>query len=1125
MQTGGDAPVVHALGAATGRTLWTRTLSGRLRGAAYGDGKVIVSTDSTRLRAQSRDRVAGAGRRPQAVGAGMAPWSQAAWSTFRGQSAVTALRASDGGHVWTRAGLHFADGLAVDADRVYLNDVSAAVALRRTDGQVIWRYEPPMYTSFSFGSRLSATGACTCPGCPRERCSTRSPGALLRRPWIHAAPALDGARAYVLDGEPGEMGEVLHVRGAGNGATRWEFGAETGITTAPLVSGETVYAMGTRGVALRARPHDRTADLVRRTPTRSTTRAPRSASRRARTCWCSRSAARSSRWSRAARPGATTTGSRSPAITARAATASPTARGRGELARAAGLARGIRAQPGPVPGLGPLRGARARPHAARPAATGATLALGARDGLPGGDVRVRTAAARRRGPRGRCAGRPALPASSTTTAARTPRAGAPGSPCIAASACTICGPGSTWCSGAAARSRFEYDLVVAPGADVRAPRARLPRRRRGRSSTAAAGCVIGTRAGILRQPPPVAYQRVRRRRERVPRASACSPTGASGSRSARSTPTAPLVIDPELEWGSFLGGGVDDAATDVTTDAAGIRLCGRPDRTRATSPRSARSTAGTSATRSARTGPAATPSSPSTRRAATGSCTSPTSPAAARTAPRRSRPTPQGNAYVTGYTMSPNFPVANALQPIGAAAASTATRSWPSSRPTAVALEYGDLSRRLQHVPRRRRDVASPSTRRGARWWQATPIRSSSRRRAGAADSDVRRPPTAFCDDAFVAKLSADGARLVWSTLFGGDGSAEYAVRRGDRRAGAAGDRRHRVRHRHDRLPGDARRLRPGDRVQVQRGVRRAAARPTARGSTGRRRSAAATGTTGSAMALDAQGDVHIAGHDGVERLPDHGGSPRPGLQRVYEEFSCTNHADGFALELSADGARLLASTYVGGAGRGRRARDRAGRRRARLPDGRHGVAGGDASRSSTPFQPEQRGRGEFCASRSDCSDAYVMRLSANKAKVEYSSFLGGRSHEVGEGIALAGADAWVAGFTHSTDLATTPDGTQPSAPGGDCGFFRGWLEFKPCSDGFLSRIGPQPPPARRGRVTSYAGAMAGLRDAAAETAGPKAFPRCLPAAIPQRSAPRRARAAPAGGSARGHRACNSSLK
>ena len=57
-----------------------------------------------------------------------------------------------------------------------------------------------------------------------------------------------------------------------------------------------------------------------------------------------------------------------------------------------------------------------------------------------------------------------------------------------------------------------------------------------------------------------------------------------------------------------------------------------------------------------------------------------------------------------------------------------------------------------------------------------------------------------------------------------------------------------------------------------------------------------------------------------------------------------------------------------------------------------------------------------------------------------------------------------MSGYTHSTDLPTTAGSPQAAAPGGDCGFFRDWLEFAPCSDGFLSRIGPQPPPAAPGQ-------------------------------------------------------------
>jgi hypothetical protein len=213
----------------------------------------------------------------------------------------------------------------------------------------------------------------------------------------------------------------------------------------------------------------------------------------------------------------------------------------------------------------------------------------------------------------------------------------------------------------------------------------------------------------------------------------------------------------------------------------------------------------------------------------------------------------------------------------------------------------------------------------------------------------------------------------------------------------------------------------------------------------------------GLGMALDAQGDVHMAGQTESNNFPTTPGAYDRVCNVVYETFSCTNHADAFALELSADGSRLLASTYLGGGG----ADDARGI--ALDGAGRAYLTGATAS-SGFPllgaFQRELRNQGDFCASRSDCSDAYVMRLSADKARVEYSSFLGGRSYDAGEGIALAGGDAWVSGFTHSADLPTTPGAPRASAPGGDCGFFRVFLEFKPCADAFVSRVGPQSPPA-----------------------------------------------------------------
>ena len=211
----------------------------------------------------------------------------------------------------------------------------------------------------------------------------------------------------------------------------------------------------------------------------------------------------------------------------------------------------------------------------------------------------------------------------------------------------------------------------------------------------------------------------------------------------------------------------------------------------------------------------------------------------------------------------------------------------------------------------------------------------------------------------------------------------------------------------------------------------------------------------GLGMALDSEGDVHIAGRTESDDFPTTPGAHDRICNVVYEEYSCINHSDAFALELSADGARLLASTYVGGGG------EDDARAIAVDDDGRAYLTGATAS-SAFPlagaFQSQLRNHADFCASRSDCSDAYVLRLNADKSQVGYASYLGGRSYDAGHGIALAGDDAWVSGFTHSTDMPTTAGPT--SAPGGDCGFIRQRLEFRPCTDAFVARVGPQAPPA-----------------------------------------------------------------
>jgi hypothetical protein len=118
----------------------------------------------------------------------------------------------------------------------------------------------------------------------------------------------------------------------------------------------------------------------------------------------------------------------------------------------------------------------------------------------------------------------------------------------------------------------------------------------------------------------VAYPYARGERIRVPARFRVGADGNVGFVLGRFDRRRTLVIDPELEWSSFLGGGVDDAAATVATDAAGfVYVAGRTgsrdfaahDALDAWDERNA----------ICETSRVATRSSPSTGRTAEGSCT------------------------------------------------------------------------------------------------------------------------------------------------------------------------------------------------------------------------------------------------------------------------------------------------------------------------------------------------------------------------------------------------------------------------------------------------------------------------------------------------------------------------
>jgi hypothetical protein len=168
----------------------------------------------------------------------------------------------------------------------------------------------------------------------------------------------------------------------------------------------------------------------------------------------------------------------------------------------------------------------------------------------------------------------------------------------------------------------------------------------------------------------------------------------------------------------------------------------------------------------------------------------------------------------------------------------------------------------------------------------------------------------------------------------------------------------------------------------------------------------------GSGIAVDRSGNAYIAGQTGSSNFP-----VTPGA------FQTTlNGANNlFVTKINPAGSALVYSTYLGGSG---------------YDDG-YGIAvdsSGNAhvtgSTSSTNF-PVTPGAVQTTYG-GGTSDAFVTEINPTGMALVYSTYLGGSSYDYGTGIAVdSTGDAYVTGYTASTNFPVTPSAFQ-TAYGGD---------------------------------------------------------------------------------------------
>jgi len=263
----------------------------------------------------------------------------------------------------------------------------------------------------------------------------------------------------------------------------------------------------------------------------------------------------------------------------------------------------------------------------------------------------------------------------------------------------------------------------------------------------------------------------------------------------------------------------------------------------------------------------------------------------------------------------------------------------------------------------------------------------------------------------FVAKLSADGSSLVYSTFLGTRGTGLGIAVDGSGRAHVTG---YTYSTTHPTTAGAYMTIDPGpeffDRVFYSElnATGSALLYSTYLGGTGV--------DDGNAIALDGSGNAYITGQTLSANFPTTAGAYKTTRSGIRDAFVAKIHPGGLgALD-------LIYSTYLGGA------QEEYGYGIAVDGAGCAYVTGcSDSTDFPTTLGAFQTvfGGGVFGG------DAFVTKLNAAGTALLYSTYLGGAGGESGAGIVLdAAGSVWVTGVTRSTAFPVTPDAFQTTLHG-----------------------------------------------------------------------------------------------
>jgi hypothetical protein len=169
------------------------------------------------------------------------------------------------------------------------------------------------------------------------------------------------------------------------------------------------------------------------------------------------------------------------------------------------------------------------------------------------------------------------------------------------------------------------------------------------------------------------------------------------------------------------------------------------------------------------------------------------------------------------------------------------------------------------------------------------------------------------------------------------------------------------------------------------------------------------------AVAVDGAGNIYVAGYTNSADFPL-AGAAQPALGggtcgTSADPFPCP---DAFVAKFDPTGTILIYATYLGGSG------EDYGVALAVDPATGEAYVAGHTNSHDFPVV------GAFQVASGGGVDAFVAKISADGARVEYATYLGGSGDDFGQGIAVSGGRAVVAGFTASPNFPTTAGAAQP---------------------------------------------------------------------------------------------------